>query len=270
MSPQPKHLLIVSEPRTGSNNLTYSLSAHPDVELGNELLHPVNGWRRSQAGLPNQAPADDPVFDFASASTDDRRVFLEAVFAKLDGFKVHTEHSTSGDILAIARDMDCVIVRCTRRSLFDQAISNYVAIARSVWHADEAAAKEKLSEHSPTEVDATRFMQWIEATWRRRLELSRALMESDLTYCSVEYETFFATAATGVTMLNEIFALAGRPRLGELTSQDERELAYASALRYLDSSGQKMTPQEDWASLVSNLSELENRYVKWWMSAPVV
>ena len=262
-----KKILIVSEPRTGSNNLTYCLSAHPQVELGNELLHPVNGWTRSQAGLPNPTSADDPVFEFPTADSAERSAFLNAVFSKYDGFKVHTEHSSVDDILAIAVAYDCLIVRCTRRAIFEQAISNYVAMARSVWHANEAGARDKLEAHKAGDIDPGAFMRWIHATWSRRTELSRRLADSDVPFCSIEYETFFSSPETGIVILNEIFALSGRHRLGELDNQEEKDLAYASALSYLDPARQKLTPQDDWADLLTNLSELERRFAKWQLSA---
>ena len=92
-----RRFVVLSQPRTGSNNLTYSLDAHPEITCGNELLHPQNGIAFDPKLLRDERgqflePVDDVGPDGIWIRRYPRRVLQNVIdFIESDhtGFKIH-------------------------------------------------------------------------------------------------------------------------------------------------------------------------------------
>lgn len=256
--------LIVSEPRTGSNNLSYCLDAHPDLAVGNELLHPNNGVRPEQYGLDNAiAHADGyPCYHWIDRVGQDMRMrVLADLFERHNGFKIHSQHVPVELLASIAHDFDCFIILTRRASLFDQAVSNYVATARNRWHADENPAR--TVDVQSFEITAAHFEEWLEAMLAVRYALWRQLRKQADRVIIVEYDSFYAgTQATRVQRVNELYRKLGLRTLDDCETQTQAA-ALARLQHYLDSSRQKLTGADLAQSLVGNYAEITQVYAHW-------
>lgn len=258
--------LIISEPRTGSNNLSYCLGAHPDLVVGNELLHPDNGVRPAQYGLDDSIARADgyPRYHWIDrVGQDVRNRVLTDLFESHNGFKIHTQHLPVVLIAAIVHDFDCRVVLPRRVSLFDQALSNYVATARNCWHADEAP--DRAADMQPFDIPQQHFLQWVEGILAVRKSLWQRLRSQAARVIPVEYESFYAGAREArIARVNELYRLLGLKTL-DACDEPARSATLVRLDHYLDSSRQKLAVAGLAESLVRNYAEIQQLYAFWVM-----
>jgi hypothetical protein len=258
--------LIISEPRTGSNNLSYCLAAHPDLDVGNELLHPDNGVRPAQYGLDASIAVTEgyPRYHWIARTDPEVRVeMLAGLFDAHNGFKVHSQHVPIELITTIVRDYDCRVILTRRVSLFDQALSNYIATARNRWHADENPVR--MIDVQPFDVPEKHFVQWVEGVVAVRRALWDSFADIAERVILVEYESFYAGSHEArLQRVNALYSMLGLRKLGEY-EQAVRAPAYAKLAHYLDSRRQKLTGAELAQTLVRNYAEIQQVYAFWVM-----
>jgi hypothetical protein len=258
--------LIISEPRTGSNNISYCLNAHPDLVVGNELLHPGNGIPPADYGLDNEIAIVHGGRNYhwiSRAGNDLRKDVLTGLFSRHNGFKIHTQHIPVEQIVGIAREYDCRIILTKRLSLFDQAISNYIATARNRWHADEKM--KNLIDTQPFEVSIDHFTQWVEGILDVRRALWTQMKDLADRIVLVEYESFYSGSFEArkyrVYALYQMLGLKPLDTFG----QEVHANAHAKLEHYLSHGRQKLTDEETVRRLISNFEEIQQYYALWVM-----
>ena len=258
--------LILSEPRTGSNNVSYVLGVHPQIEVGNELLHQKNGVKLEEfphlkGGTASPSSAHHWI---ASLPVQQQNEVCQALFERFNGFKIHSQHVPAEFIARVVGDFDCTIILTVRRNLFEQTMSNFIAAHRMRWHADERRGPEE-DKSDPFEISPAHFFNWIEQLLKARRDLWSALKPYVDRTVLCEYETMFSgDAAHRLTHFQVIFDVLGIPRFGQL-SDSERPLAFQKAMHFVDPKKQKMTDPDHATRFVSNYAEIAQQYEKWLM-----
>lgn len=258
--------LILSEPRTGSNNLSYCLDAHPELVVGNELLHPGNGVRPSAFGLDDAIATSVGGGGYHWIHRVDEAVqrrVLVSLFEHHDGFKIHAQHVPVEMIIRIVQEFDCHVILMKRVSLFDQAISNYIAIARNRWHADEKLSR--MVNVQPFEIPEEHFIQWLEWILNGRRALWGRLRTMPERVVLIEYESFYSGSHDDkVQRVDVLYHMLGLRTLEEC-EMSLRQPAYAKLQHYLDTSRQKLTDADLAEQMVRNLADIRQLYALWVM-----
>lgn len=267
LSMDPK-FIIISQPRTGSNNVSYGLNAHPALTVGNELLHPVNGVPKhecliNRAGSSDRADSGQVTRHWSCSYTDE--VFdrvVDGIFSQHNGFKIHTQHITRDLFERLLWRSDLNVVITVRASKFWQAMSNFLAERRNVWQAgDVAAGKEKSVE--PFEINPGEFIAWINYMYEDLVWLNNAVTRARCKFTVVEYELFYSgDRAQKIERVNRLFDFLGVSRIGRLDLPD-REETYSRLMPFLDSDKQKVTSEVSVRSVVMNFTALQAEYERW-------
>lgn len=262
--------LIISEPRTGSNNISYCLDAHPELVVGNELLHPGNGIKPEAYGLPPDCAGSitDNGFQYhwiESVDENTRNTVLTGLFEQHNGFKIHTHHIPVDLVMDIVTRYDCKIILMKRLSVFDQAMSNYIAVARDRWHADEKI--ERTVDTEPFTVSIDHFTRWVEGLLGVRRALWARLKDMHEKVILIEYESFFSGAQEArARRMENLYHMLGLKKLGEF-DQETRSASYARLEHYLSEKKQKLTDTETAKNLVGNYDEVALFYSLWLMKS---
>lgn len=255
--------LIISEPRTGSNNLSYCLGAHPELEVGNELLHPRNGVSASAYGIVVEAAGNtgSGSSHWVTYIDAERRAgVIDSLFERYNGFKIHIRHIPVDLIIEIIGAYQCTVLLTRRLSLFDQALSNFVATARNRWHADER--KDRLIDAAPFEIPVRKFLNWMEFMQEERTLLWSRLAESNIPAIPVIYEDFYrGSIEERIARVDGLYSGLGLAGIASLDSGD-RAAVLKKMHHYLDDAKQKLTTSDDRA-LVINFDELREASLKW-------
>lgn len=258
--------LIISEPRTGSNNVSYVLGAHPHLEVGNELLHQKNGVKVDE--FPdlkgNMSATSDKHHWVASLQPRDQMEVCQSLFERYNGFKIHSQHVPAELIARLVDDFECTIILTVRRNLFEQAISNFIAAHKMRWHADEARRTEE-ADSTPFDINPAHFLNWIEQLLATRRDLWLVLKPFAQRTVLCEYEMMFSgDVAHRLTQFQTIFDILGIPRFGQLP-ESERPGVFQKAVHFIDPQKQKMTAPDYAAKLIGNYAEVLRQYERWLM-----
>lgn len=268
--------LIISEPRTGSNNVAYVLDAHPALEVGNELLHPVNGVKREdfpELDLPwplpgelarePERPGKREYHWLASLTAEQRYDVCHELFTKYNGFKIHNQHLPAEIIREIAQDFDCSVIVTTRVDLFGQVLSNFIAEQVGRWHADDHAR----GSQEPFAVRPQRMVNWLNDMTRARTDLWTALRPCAERVFVCQYEVFFSGDQTErIGRFLVLLDFLGVTRFGKLAPA-EMEAAFKKVLHYVDPGKQKMNDAQSAQRRITNYAELQARYEVWTMAS---
>ncbi len=257
--------LILSEPRTGSNNVSYVLGAHPHLEVGNELLHPRNGVMPnefSDIALDPSQPARN--YHWLSAVTEvQRNQVLTQLFTRYNGFKIHSTHIPPSMTYDIVTKFDCSVIITYRHNIFDQAISNFVAIRKGKWHSDEVKNTDETIE--PVRIEPRVFFNWIEQVLYHRRDLWARLAKGTGRVVLLEYDMlFYGDLAWKLQKFLKLLDILDVPRFGKLDKNQYPDV-WERVLHYLDPSKQKMTDEDTANGLILNLEELRKAYHLWSM-----
>jgi LPS sulfotransferase NodH len=266
--PDHPKFFIITQPRTGSNNLSNALNAHAWLKTGNELLHPSNGLQ-FEKGLINgcQSIIDEdhyPGNKHWSGRYPDSVLFavVDKLLEDLDGFKIHTSHIQLEKFESlIDHYTGFKYIFTERRSKFDQAMSNFIAMKSMVWHANDIAKKGLNNTNIRIEINPHSMVSWIN-TWVNELAAIKGfLQDAGIEYKEVVLEAFFTgTFEEKVARINDLFEYLGVPRLGMLESQPERAAVYAKLKLYFNPERQKVTKEETVKDLVVNYQALLDEY----------
>jgi hypothetical protein len=262
--------LIISEPRTGSNNIAYVLDAHPDLEVGNELLHPVNGIKITdfpELDLPAlenvKAEHGREYHWLAGVTSAQRHAVCQTLFAKYNGFKIHSQHLPAAVIRELAEDFGCSVIVTTRIDIFGQALSNFIAEHIGRWHADDRphGAAGSLT------VRPMRMVNWLNDMTSARADLWLALRGGTAPVFVCQYEVFFSgTQTERIGRFLMLLDFLGVTRFGKL-EPEAMEVAFKKVLHYVDPTKQKMNDQDSAQRQVTNYHELRARYEVWTMAS---
>jgi hypothetical protein len=266
MALRSPRFLILSEPRTGSNNVSYVLGAHPQIEVGNELLHQRNGVKIDEfPHLKEEVKSSSEAYHWiASLQPPQQDEVCQTLFERFNGFKIHSQHVPAEFIARVVRDFECTVVLTVRRNLFEQAMSNFIAAHNMRWHADEKHESDG-DEPDPFEIPPAHFFAWIELLLEARRSLWSALKPDADRVILCEYEAMFSgDAARRLARFQIIFDVLGIPRFGKLPDS-ERPLVFQKAMHFIDPQKQKMTDPDYAARFVSNYAEIAQRYDNWLM-----
>ena len=255
--------LIISEPRSGSNNISYCLAAHPDLVVGNELLHPRNGVRPEAYGLDNDIANDTGYHWIHRVDAELRSAVLSGLFERHNGFKIHTQHIPVEMIVEIVHAYDCHVILTKRLSIFDQAISNYIATARNRWHADEKISR--MVDAQPFDIPEEHFVQWVEGILAVRRALWSRFRDMADRVILIEYESFYSgNHEARVHRVNTLYRMLGLKKLGEFDKVISVP-AYAKLQHYLDPGRQKLTDAGLTETLIRNYAAIRQVHALWVM-----
>ncbi|MFN7882383.1 MAG: hypothetical protein ACK5PF_05140 [bacterium] len=160
-----KRFVIISHGRTGSTALCNALNEHPEVCCAYEL------FAREAQGAPR---AD--IIQFASGRGDDYlRLFFEADFAPVVGYKMFTFHGREDEHAVLAWDYllehpDIHVIFLSRRNLIDSFLSEKFAAASGNWGpgwVGEAEPKVDPVWVDLNEADLYMFRVYAEMAWAR-------------------------------------------------------------------------------------------------------
>ncbi len=262
-----KRLLVISEPRTGSNNLINCLNQHPHLKIGNELLHPKNGIKPEEYNVTKSDEFGSGEFHWITYV--DKESFVDIIndlFRRFNGFKIHSQHIPENLIIDIVKELNCDVIITQRRNLFNQAISNFIAVHKSLWHADE---KNKVEVNQPFKIDPKKFINWIEFILNARKRFHRALsmFEEKKTPFIVEYEAFYSGSfEQKIVQLNFLFDKLDLTRIGQFPKEQSKDI-YKRLKYFLDPDKQKLTSKLEANKIVSNYDELALTYALWKMES---
>ena len=266
MALRSPRFLILSEPRTGSNNVSYVLGAHPQIEVGNELLHQRNGVKIDEFPHLKESvtSSSDPYHWIASLQPQQQTEVCRTLFERFNGFKIHSQHVPAEFIARVVGEFECTVILTVRRNLFEQAMSNFIAARNMKWHADEKRESDD-DNSDPFEISPAHFFNWIELLLEARRSVLSALKPYADRVILCEYESMFSgDAARRLMRFQIIFDVLGMPRFGKL-SDSERPEAFQKAMHFIDPQKQKMTDPDYAARFVSNYAEIAQRYDRWLM-----
>lgn len=255
--------LIISEPRSGSNNLSYCLGAHPDLVVGNELLHPRNGVSASDYGIATVTAGNTGSGSYhwiAAIDAGRRTRVIESLFDRYNGFKINIRHIPVDLIIDIIGEFQCNVLLTRRLSLFDQALSYFIAIARNRWHAD--AQKDKLIDVTSFEIPVRKFLAWMESMQAERELLWSRLAASNIPITPVIYEDLYqGSIDERIARLDGLYSRLGLAGLARLDFRD-RDAVLKKMYHYLDDAKQKITTIDD-RRLIINFEELHEASLSW-------
>jgi hypothetical protein len=242
------------------------LGAHPELEIGNELLHPTNGIRA--ADFPDldltvsenvTAGPSRKYHWLAGATPTQRHEVCRTLFAKYNGFKIHNQHLPPSIIREIAEDFGCPIILTTRVDIFGQALSNFIAEHAGRWHADDRAR----GSVEPLSVSPARLVNWLNDMTRARTDLRLALRGCTVSVFTCQYEVFFSgTQSERIGRFLMLLDFLGVTRFGKLTPE-LRDAAFKKVLHYVDPAKQKMNDRESAQRQLTNYEDLRARYEVW-------
>jgi hypothetical protein len=259
---QPR-ILILSEPRTGSNNVANVLNIHPDLIIGNELFHPTNGLKI--ADFPELILDESQQIPgkhwLCSLNPDVRHEIVSSVFSNYNGFKIHTDHLPPSVILEIVENFECTVIVTIRRNIFEQAISNFVATRKAHWHADEKIKLPIVSETWTIKPEA--FISWITRLLSIRRDLYQELQSTDINIALCEYENIYSGEfEKRYGKFAKLFDIIGVQKFGQL-APELRLNAFKRAKHFLDPENQKMTNELSAAAEIENYENLKYLYEVW-------
>jgi hypothetical protein len=262
--------LIVSEPRSGSNNISYVLGAHPGLEVGNELFHTSNGIKVSDFPELNLAAAANvdagqgrEYHWLAGVTPTQRRAVCQVLFSKYNGFKIHNQHLPSSVIREIAEEFSCSLIVTTRLDIFGQALSNFIAEHAGRWHADDRSHDAAW----PLSVRPMRLVNWLNDMTKARTDLWLGLRGSPVPVFVCQYEVFFSgTQTERIGRFLVLLDFLGVTRFGRLPPE-AKDIAFRKVLHYVDPAKQKMSSQTSTQDQLTNYEELRARYEVWTMTS---
>ena len=257
--------LIVSEPRSGSNNLSYVLNAHPDLEVGNELFHPKNGvdvldFKLGKSDI-NLARSEKEGMHWINSICDEGKwKVCDKLFEKFNGFKIHTEHVNCEVLTEIIKRYDCFVIFTYRHNVFDQFVSNCIASRRGIWHADE----NKMPNRSYGElVTQNQFVAWVENLYQLRNSIWNGVGKATTRVMLSEYEQFYSGShEEKVWRILVMLDFMKVKRFGDLM-ETEKVVSYDKLTRFLSPSKQKMTNRVLIDEYIPNYDALKRRYEEW-------
>ena len=263
--------LILSEPRSGSNNVGYVLSLHPELEVGNELLHPRNGVKPGDfpdLNIPKSVTEQNSRYHWIAAVPEElRHAVMDRLFQRYNAFKIHNSHVPAAVTCDIVERYGCKAVITYRADRFDQAISNFVATVRGKWHSDDNVAVDQARE--AVRVEPLLFLRWIEMMSSHRLELWNALSGMGVKTIFLEYETVYSGSfEQRVGVFLKVLDLLSLPRFGQLDIEDKTAI-WKKMRHYLDPQSQKMTETSTVESVISNVDQLRQEYKLWMLEQPL-
>jgi len=254
-----KQIFIFTQPRTGSNNVSYCFNCHPELNVGNELLHPHNGIKFDQETVSRFKRNEGyDSFGFArhwSCFYDDEVIekVVSDIFNDHNGFKIHTSHIDDNKKAALLHLFpQAKVVLTTRHNRYEQAMSNFVAYYTNVWHAGDDMSKECIKAHK---VDKDEFSRWIEQQIDDEKRLKAILRERKIPYFEFSFDSFFSMDLTKkIQYLNSAFEFLGLKKIGQYDNPIRTQV-YSEIQRYLDPTIQRVT--KSYSTHIANHKELE-------------
>jgi len=259
--------IIFSQPRTGSNNASYCLNCHPDLIVGNELLQPENGVKitefyTTKIVRKEKMYRNSQQLHWISQCDDDSFLMLiDELLKDKNSFKIHTSHISYENIELLAQ-LNMKIILTIRRDKFRQALSNYVAMIRDSWHANDLL-KNKNRSYEPKEINRGHFVQWIDGMYRDLIFIKDVFEKYNTNFYVCEYETFFdGTLEVKVERVNKILDFLEVKRFGQINDEQKFD-AFSGLKSFLNTDVQKVTKKGDIDNLITNRYKLMASYEAW-------